>query len=629
MSKTLVATANPVQTEHWRIALSDAALRRASSAKIFERGQTYAASGKVEITAQTKAPRFSVNATVLGTDTYSVEVWLDEDNSVDGECDCLSAEDGWFCKHQVAVALVWRDRLSGVETAVDSVAQKKVEASSKRAKTVKDQQQALHDFLHGLDSATLASKLLEFADQYRELARALQQWRKLATVAVNAEPADLKRLLSEILAPGDRFIDWRESYDYARRAGAVIPLLQQAIKRDPASAVVLGTHALRRMWSALLSADDSNGDISGVCEQIGDAWVAALVAASPQAASFGDTYLQLRLDDPFGSYDTDAAENAMGAPALARYRSALTKRWQDTQATVLAQKAKLGAGGKPARDPGMYRSRSESEYALSTLESLHRAQLEKMGDTEAVLALLRADMSQPYAHSRVIAFLEKHRRFREAAQQAELAYKTFPDNTGVQDDVLRCYERDGCTTEALALRRRQFDESPDVGRFQNVLQATAGAGEDVEAMRTALWLQIEADELAPHERRGQGRPLSWQEVHAPTGVRNVSLRAAILCTEKKWREAALLVQPPVICELGLLQRIAEHLPASEAEQTVAMLQRVFAAKMPGASTPYFDVLALAADIAKRMEPLRRKSWLAGLRSVYKAKRNFIKGLPAD
>ena len=50
--------------------------------------------------------------------------------------------------------------------------------------------------------------------------------------------------------------------------------------------------------------------------------------------------------------------------------------------------------------------------------------------------------------------------------------------------------------------------------------------------------------------------------------------------------------------------------------------------MPNASSPYAEVLAIVKEAAARMEPLPRAQWLAYLRAEYKAKRNFIKELPA-
>lgn len=105
-------------------------------------------------------PEPALHALVSGMETYTTEVWI-EDDVVAGSCDCPNAEDGWFCKHQVAVALVWRDRLAGHATPIDASARKSVQSSVKRARTVEDKRQALHDFLHGLDASTLADKLLK------------------------------------------------------------------------------------------------------------------------------------------------------------------------------------------------------------------------------------------------------------------------------------------------------------------------------------------------------------------------------------------------------------------------------------------------------------------------------------
>ena len=177
MSKKSVSRESDDSTASWQSALADGALRAASSPKIFERGQTCAASGKVVITLDAKQPERSVRATVHGTEPYTTEIW------------------------------------------------------------------------HGLDPATLANKLLELADQDRDFAKTLQHWRKLSTSSL--EPADLKRLITEMLSPGRDFIDWRGSYAFARQAETVLPLLQQATARDPASAVVLCAYAMCRMWLAL------------------------------------------------------------------------------------------------------------------------------------------------------------------------------------------------------------------------------------------------------------------------------------------------------------------------------------------------------------------------------------------
>ncbi len=380
----------PTWPDEWVRALGDASLRQSSSAAIFQRGKAYATSGAVEVVNEDPMPEPALHAQVTGTDTYTTEVWI-EDDAVAGSCDCPNAEDGWFCKHQVAVALVWRDRLAGHAVPSNASAPKRV-SGVKRARTAEQKRQALHDFLHGQEGATLADKLLELADRDHDIARELQQWRKASELS--NDPAELKTLISEMLAPGRGFIAWDESASYVRRAEAVLPLLEQARTRDAGAAVALCLHALRRAWGVLQQADDSDGEIGGLCQAIGAEWVLSLKAAGPQKASFGDTYLQVQLDDPFGCFDAAAAEAAIGEPAMTRYRSAVAERWRQAKDAALALKAEHAAkvANRKGRAP-VYERTSEHDLSLWTLERLHLAQLEATGQVDEARAVLRVDLS--------------------------------------------------------------------------------------------------------------------------------------------------------------------------------------------------------------------------------------------
>ena len=108
---------------------------------------------------------------------------------------------------------------------------------------------------------------------------------EIYTTEVKREPVDLKRLVNDVLSPGRGFIAWNEAGSYARRAEAVVPLLRQACERDSAAAVGLCVHALRRAWGVLAPADDSDGEIGGVCEAIGTELMHAVRSAGPQQSS--------------------------------------------------------------------------------------------------------------------------------------------------------------------------------------------------------------------------------------------------------------------------------------------------------------------------------------------------------
>ena len=202
----------PIESPTIVDSLSDEALTLRSSPKIFARGRTYAASGAVQVASEITKPNPTIEATVAGTQNYTTKVWIDDDE-LEGWCDCPNAQDGWFCKHQVAVALVWRQRISGESLTVDEDARKKVQASAKRAQTLRDREEALQVFLRSQPAPVLAEKLLSLAHDYREIERELLQWQKMH----QAQPADLKSLVGEMLAPGRLIRCTGVRYEHALR----------------------------------------------------------------------------------------------------------------------------------------------------------------------------------------------------------------------------------------------------------------------------------------------------------------------------------------------------------------------------------------------------------------------------
>jgi hypothetical protein len=114
---------------------------------------------------------------------------------------------------------------------------------------------------------------------------------------------------------------------------------------------------------------------------------------------------------------------------------------------------------------------------------------------------------------------------------------------------------------------------------------------------------------------------------ASPSVRDVSLRAEVLCDESRWVEACELVQPPMTCRNNVLVQIARHLPAEHVEQALTLLLRVFTDAMTRAKSPYRDELILVGEIARRMDAARRAAWLAQLRGEFKRKVNLYGGLP--
>lgn len=600
----------------WANALSDAALRDHAGAGVFARGQTYAASGAVQDAALEPLPDGGVelSATVMGTQPYACEVQLTVDADVQGDCDCPHAQDGNFCKHQVALALLLRGLLGGDVVSTTPEAQKKVAAAAKRAQTQAKNRDALHAFVRSQSAAVLAERLLQWAERDRYLMADLKAW--AAQVQAADDPKALKAVIGELLKHSG-FLDWHGSGVYARRAEKVLPLLEKVLKQDPAQARSLCDYALRRLYKVGEHADDSNGEIGDLMGGVMALLLRSLQLAPPPA-QWVDDWFALMEADPWGLWHEDAVLKVAGPAVQQRYSQRVQKDWLAWVAAHPDDAVK-GAAKKGVTLGGRW------DYERSKLRRRYLEDLKRQGDALAVMEAMRASLCEAYEHCELVAYCESVGKTREALQYAQAAYKLFPKDWRVEADVLRCYERDGWDAEALAIRRKQLEKNPSAEHFHAVLKAAKAAGQDVQAYRDALFDWAAEQELHTEPRALVGYQ---RRIVAQAAGRNVSVRVAWLLSEKAWEQALQLVQPPHVCAPDLLQTLAKKLPKAQAMQAVALLQRVFAVAMPGASTPYTDVLALVGDIAARMEPEPRDHWLAWLRAEYKAKRNFIKGLDA-
>jgi hypothetical protein len=361
------------------------------------------------------------------------------------------------------------------------------------------------------------------------------------------------------------------------------------------------------------------------------AWVEALNHAGPQAAAFGDAYLQLLLDDPFGCFDTAAAEAAMGAAVLARFRKILATRRREAKDAAHAARAQQVALAAQAALKGKrapyYARYSERDMRLWTLEQMYLGQLEAEGDIDGALAVTREDMMETGGYHQVTEFLERHGRLREAFANAKQGRKTFPNDSRLQEDLLRCYERDGWVEEALALRQRRFKDGPSVEQYHEALKAGAAAARDADGMRAELQgeLTVREDEAMA---RSASRPALYGHRHgADAGQRDVSLRAEVLCSEGRWDEALELVRTPNYCRDGVLAYLASRLGPEHLAQRIELLIQVFAGEMRNSKSPYRRELKLVEEIAGLLDTTRRASWLVQLRLEYKAKKNFVRHLP--
>lgn len=609
--------------EDWQEELSDDTLREMAGDDVFERGEVYFAEGKVSM------PRDGGgNATfeVKGKLTYSTELYF-EDVGLHVDCSCPHAQSGAFCKHMVAAGLFWRCKLEGNEPSDpenDAQQAGKSITNKKRQITIADKKAALKAFVFSQDAQALAEQLWDWADGDRNLMAALKSW-QAQSVAVS-EPDGWKDAIAAILEKTRSFYDWGESSAYARRAQAVFPLLEKITRASPTQGRAACAYALRKLYKVGEHADDSGGMIGDLVYGVQGVLLQAL-KAEPPPAEWLDEWFALMQADPWGLWSESSVLEAAGPAVQKRYSDKVAKDWHAYLKAQEKLKSPPAAGAKATSPRAVYTASlagaDDWSYERAKLRSRYIDDLKRQGDSAAVLDAMSSNLRGANEFSGLIAFCESIGKLREALDYALKARKLFPADWRTEEDLLRCYERDGWDAEALVIRRARLEKQPSVDNFAAVLRSAEAAAQNITQYRAALYEWAAERELQAHTVKTFG----YRVLPANPG-RNVSTRVQWLLHEKKIGDALALVQSPHTCNDELLYEISQKIRSTQPEQGLALLHRVFAFQMPRATTPYTEVLRLVKEICLLMPQPENRQWLARVRAEYKTKRNFIKGLDA-
>lgn len=165
--------------------LSDSELKELAGAKAFDRGRGYYTDGRVRLLRQGAQ---QIEAEAAGNETY--RLWLKREKSTwHWGCSCPAADDGSFCKHLVAAAILWRE----------GTPEPRPDAGDE-----------LLSYLRSQPAERLAQWLAELASEDSDIERRLQLHQS------EGQPDKLKNVLAQNLnARG--FLDYHRSMDYARR----------------------------------------------------------------------------------------------------------------------------------------------------------------------------------------------------------------------------------------------------------------------------------------------------------------------------------------------------------------------------------------------------------------------------
>jgi len=572
----------------WLNLLSDAALQKRSGAAVFARAQSYAANGAVHLLAEEEAPardeQLCLVADVQGTEVYRTRAAINLRNQLIGSCDCPHAQDGYFCKHQVALCLIWRGQLGGDAPVSDAEVLRKITAARQRVQAQADKQAALERFVQEQSAEDLAALVWRWAIQDRKRMSELKAWQ--AEHNAGNDTKALRALIGDLLRPrGD---PWAGG-NYVEYAERVLAMLQPWVERDPEALRELCEHALRCLYKGIEYFEDEEDELLGQMEAVVDLLTEALHAAPPPAA-WVDRWFKLMDEDEYGIWNENAILAACGTAVQERYIERARSDWERWNRER----------SSTTNTYGVQRARLRERWLIS---------VEMQQEPRALLEAMTASADGPSEFNAIVELCETHNWLREAMQWAQTAAKRYPDFWQTQENLLRCYERDGWDEEALALRRNRLEKNTlSIENYHATLDAAVRAGHERTAYRTQL--------------------MEWAAARESGSPRDVSVRLRWLLADNDTKSAmALMQQGNVRCHSDLLETLALALPEPQYGIAVQWLKHELENLMVTAKSPYHKPLELVSEITQRLSHFDATVWLSDLRRIYRRKRHFIEGLP--
>ena len=259
-----------------------------------------------------------------------------------------------------------------------------------------------------------------------------------------------------------RFLDWRESSGWATDAAPVVDELREwAAERPGRELVKLVERAVGHVVKVILHADDSNGSIGDLAQEllevhaeVCDAGVADPVELASWMARFGID------DQDFFSVDPVRYRDALGAAGVEAYRTAVLQR---------------SAAPKPPFAVG---------HALERLAVLD-------GDVDTIVRLLGGDQSSPHQFIRVAEAMAELDRHDDVLTWATRGVEVTSgwQVAKLYDLAAGVHERRGDADAVLALRRDEHRRMPSTvsyGKLRAVAQQTGAWPEERPAALAAL-----------------------------------------------------------------------------------------------------------------------------------------------
>jgi uncharacterized Zn finger protein len=510
-----------------RPGLTEADLRAAAGERSFERGTGYlrAVSG-IEVTGS------RVMATVSGSADYLVVLTLPDpvaDRRLRGECGCPYGQEGFFCKHCVAVGLallrdaaaIPRQRRDG-----DRPAGKAAARSGRRSRPSPTPSKAsdlscwLNSLSHDDLVAIVSDQLVEDDDWRRRLdlrAAAAASDLPAVTASVQSLLRGADEYGSHKFAGHYGYLEGPESWYYARRIRQVSDAIKQLTQAGQAGdAMMIAEHALAAIAESSRHASDRAGVIPAATAELAAAHQEACRATASDPVRLAD-FLAARMTSTEEAEPVDPADyvDLLADDGMGRLRERLTEAWT------------ANPSGWPER---------------LAMEQILRIQ----GDIDGLVAVLAENLDRHgLGHLRIAEELDQASRPDEALAWAErgLRESAEPDER-LADLVVERYRAAGRLGDAVSVRRDMYQAAPSVASYQRLHESAELAGQWEPTREWALGLLRDQAASVPRSaaRTGRSRGPVLIDVLIADGDLDAAWDAAEgVASDDQWHRLANLV----------------------------------------------------------------------------------------
>jgi tetratricopeptide (TPR) repeat protein len=467
------------------------------------------------------------------------------------------------------------------------------------------QQQQFKAWLTQQTPQTLVTLLLDAAQRDERLAQTL--WVKSTPAHAQDSLVDDLRLVINDVTTVDGFVDWRAMHRFVEPLDRAVDTLETLLTSEHAAALVeLAQYAIEQTEKVLEDVDDSNGQVGDVLCRLGDLHLKACKLARPNPEKLATELFRLETTLPFGvcSFSAQTYRDVLGQAGLQAYRALAQAQW-DALPAAAAQ--------------GDY---DHDRYKITrVMKDLAQAS----GNVDEWVAIKARDLSYACDYLVIANKLTEAKRPDEAMQWAERGLRAHPERTDyrLRDFLVARYLKAKRHDEALQLTWLAFAEQPNLAPYIKLHGVAQRLGVWPQQRARALdWLQQDIERAAQQTSRYQPQP------RGP----DLSRRVAIALWEADL-DAAWDAMHQGVCDQSYRLSLAQALEPTRAREAIVLYRQIIPEWVALTGN---DAYASAVDWLRRVKQLMSQldesesfaTYVAELRSSFKAKRNFIKLLNA-